>query len=77
MTHFIIKIYKDSEINLSLIPIFLNVRETAESELLVANSSTAEDDKSEPSISLAKKQFPGKYAICADEFSDEMVITYT
>uniref|UniRef100_K3YYU0 Uncharacterized protein n=1 Tax=Setaria italica TaxID=4555 RepID=K3YYU0_SETIT len=51
----------------------ISYRETAESELLVANSSTAEDDKSEPSISLAKKQFPGKYAICADEFSDEMV----
>ncbi|CAL4969622.1 unnamed protein product [Urochloa decumbens] len=51
----------------------ISYRETAESELLVANSPTADDDKSGLSISLVKKQFPGKYAICADEFSDEMV----
>ncbi|PUZ56744.1 hypothetical protein GQ55_5G359200 [Panicum hallii var. hallii] len=51
----------------------VSYRETAESELLDANSPTAEDNKSGPSISLAKKQFTGKYAICADEFSDEMV----
>ncbi|RLM80755.1 hypothetical protein C2845_PM12G13290 [Panicum miliaceum] len=50
----------------------ISYRETAECELLDANSPTAEDNKSGPSISLAKKQFPGKYAICADEFSDEM-----
>jgi alpha-glucan, water dikinase len=50
-------------------------RETAESELLVASSSTAQDDESGPSLSLVKKQFPGKYAISADEFSDEMVVT--
>ncbi|XP_025817671.1 alpha-glucan water dikinase, chloroplastic-like [Panicum hallii] len=51
----------------------ISYREIAESELLDANSPTAEDNKSGPSISLAKKQFTGKYAICADEFSDEMV----
>ncbi|CAL5022240.1 unnamed protein product [Urochloa decumbens] len=51
----------------------ISYRETAESELLVANSPTADDDKSGLTISLVKKQFPGKYAICADEFSDEMV----
>ncbi|CAN6238024.1 unnamed protein product [Urochloa humidicola] len=51
----------------------ISYREIGESELLVANSPTADDDKSGPSISLVKKQFPGKYAIRADEFSDEMV----
>ncbi|KAJ1275385.1 hypothetical protein BS78_05G131700 [Paspalum vaginatum] len=51
----------------------ISYRECAESELLVTSSTTAEDDKSGPSISLSKKQFLGKYAISADEFSDEMV----
>ncbi|WVZ52550.1 hypothetical protein U9M48_003598 [Paspalum notatum var. saurae] len=51
----------------------ISYRECAESELLVTSSTTSEDDKSGPSISLAKKQFLGKYAISADEFSDEMV----
>jgi alpha-glucan, water dikinase len=50
-------------------------REAAESEHLVASSYTAQDDESGPFISLVKKQFPGKYAISADEFSDEMVVT--
>ncbi|GJM84901.1 hypothetical protein PR202_ga00614 [Eleusine coracana subsp. coracana] len=51
----------------------ITYRETAESELLVASSPTAQNDQSGPSISLVKKQFPGKYAISADQFSDEMV----
>ncbi|CAO2038492.1 unnamed protein product [Urochloa humidicola] len=51
----------------------ISYKETTQSELLVANFTTADDDKSGPTISLVKKQFPGKYAICADEFSDEMV----
>ncbi|TVU30245.1 hypothetical protein EJB05_21855 [Eragrostis curvula] len=51
----------------------ITYRETAESELLVASSTGAQDDTSGPSISLVKKQFPGKYAISANEFSDEMV----
>ncbi|KAK3154007.1 hypothetical protein QOZ80_2BG0184640 [Eleusine coracana subsp. coracana] len=45
----------------------ITYRETAESEFLVASSPTAQDDQSGPSISLVKKQFPGKYAISADE----------
>ncbi|KAL6640194.1 hypothetical protein ACP70R_022043 [Stipagrostis hirtigluma subsp. patula] len=51
----------------------ITYRETAESELQAASSTSAQDDQSGPSISLVKKQFPGKYAISADEFSDEMV----
>ncbi|GJN20952.1 hypothetical protein PR202_gb08393 [Eleusine coracana subsp. coracana] len=47
----------------------ITYRETAESEFLVASSPTAQDDQSGPSISLVKKQFPGKYAISADEMS--------
>ncbi|KAL6899884.1 hypothetical protein ACP4OV_006542 [Aristida adscensionis] len=50
----------------------ITYRETAESELQVASSLITQDE-SRTSISLVKKQFPGKYAISADEFSDEMV----
>ncbi|PNT66432.1 alpha-glucan water dikinase, chloroplastic [Brachypodium distachyon] len=51
----------------------ISYREIAESELLDSSSPNTPDDQSAPSLSLAKKQFLGKYAISADEFSDEMV----
>jgi hypothetical protein len=50
-------------------------REIPESELLVSSSIDTLDGQKAPSLSLAKKQFLGKYAISAEEFSDEMVIT--
>ncbi|EMS68547.1 Alpha-glucan water dikinase, chloroplastic [Triticum urartu] len=50
----------------------INYREIAENELVSSSPDTA-DGQSAPSLSLAKKQFLGKYAISADEFSDEKV----
>ncbi|KAI5019943.1 hypothetical protein ZWY2020_044831 [Hordeum vulgare] len=51
----------------------INYREIAENELLVSSSPDTPDGQSAPSLSLVKKQFLGKYAISADEFSDEKV----
>lgn len=47
-------------------------RETAESELQQSSSPNVEGGHA-PSVSLVKKKFLGKYAISAEEFSDEMV----
>jgi alpha-glucan,water dikinase len=44
-----------------------------ESELQESNSSNVEGGNAVPSVSLVKKKFLGKYAISAEEFSDEMV----
>ena len=48
-------------------------REITESELQQSSSPNAEVGHAVPSISLAKKKFLGKYAISAEEFSEEMV----
>ncbi|KAM0898304.1 hypothetical protein ACQ4PT_022016 [Festuca glaucescens] len=60
---------------LSLKPASVDIsyREIPESELLVSSSIDTVDGQKAPSLSLAKKQFLGKYAISAEEFSDEMV----
>ncbi|KAM0844462.1 hypothetical protein ACQ4PT_057025 [Festuca glaucescens] len=60
---------------LSLKPASVDIsyREIPESELLVSSSIDTLDGQKTPSLSLAKKQFLGKYAISAEEFSDEMV----
>ncbi|VAI73637.1 unnamed protein product [Triticum turgidum subsp. durum] len=46
-------------------------REVSDSELSI--SSDAQGGEAIPSLSLVKKKFLGKYAISAEEFSDEMV----
>jgi len=48
-------------------------REVSESELMQSSSSTAQGGEAIPSLSLVKKKFLGKYAISAEEFSEEMV----
>lgn len=48
-------------------------RELSESELMQSSSSNAKGGEAIPSLSLVKKKFLGKYAISAEEFSDEMV----
>ncbi|KAK3129179.1 hypothetical protein QOZ80_6BG0473150 [Eleusine coracana subsp. coracana] len=48
-------------------------REISESELQQSGSSNAEADNAVPAVSLVKKKFLGKYAISAEEFSEEMV----
>ncbi|AQK82749.1 alpha-glucan water dikinase 1 chloroplastic isoform X1 [Zea mays] len=51
----------------------ITYREITESELQQSSSPNAEVGHAVPSISLAKKKFLGKYAISAEEFSEEMV----
>uniref|UniRef100_A0A453RHC3 Uncharacterized protein n=1 Tax=Aegilops tauschii subsp. strangulata TaxID=200361 RepID=A0A453RHC3_AEGTS len=48
-------------------------REVSDSELMQSSSSDAQGGEAIPSLSLVKKKFLGKYAISAEEFSDEMV----
>ena len=48
-------------------------REISESELQQSSSPDAEAGHAVPSISLVNKKFLGKYAISAEEFSEEMV----
>ena len=48
-------------------------REVAESELQQSNSPNVEAGHAVPSVALVKKTFLGKYAISAEEFSEEMV----
>jgi alpha-glucan, water dikinase len=48
-------------------------REISKSELQQSSSPNAEADHAAPTVSLVKKKFLGKYAISAEEFSDEMV----
>jgi hypothetical protein len=48
-------------------------REITESELQQSSSPNAEAGHAVPSISLVNKKFLGKYAISAEEFSEEMV----
>ena len=50
-------------------------REVSDSELMQSSSSDTQGGEAIPSLSLVKKKFLGKYAISAEEFSDEMVIT--
>lgn len=47
--------------------------EIKESELSDMSSTHVEDDPSAPSLTLAKKQFSGRYAISSEEFTSEMV----
>ncbi|KQK18353.1 alpha-glucan water dikinase, chloroplastic isoform X1 [Brachypodium distachyon] len=51
----------------------ITYREIAESELLQSSSPNAQAGEAVPSLSLVKKKFLGKYAISAEEFSEEMV----
>ncbi|CAN6164009.1 unnamed protein product [Urochloa humidicola] len=51
----------------------ITYREIAESELQQSSSPNVEPGHAVPSISLVKKKFLGKYAISAEEFSEEMV----
>jgi hypothetical protein len=51
----------------------LFAREISKSELQQSSSPNAEADCAAPTVSLVKKKFLGKYAISAEEFSDEMV----
>ncbi|XP_021304642.1 alpha-glucan water dikinase, chloroplastic isoform X2 [Sorghum bicolor] len=51
----------------------ITYREITESELQQSSSPNAEVGHAVPSISLAKKKFLGKYAISAEEFTEEMV----
>ncbi|VAI85789.1 unnamed protein product [Triticum turgidum subsp. durum] len=48
-------------------------REVSDSELMQSSSSDTQGGEAIPSLSLVKKKFLGKYAISAEEFSDEMV----
>ncbi|CAM0870867.1 unnamed protein product [Alopecurus aequalis] len=51
----------------------ISYREIPERELIVSSTLNTPDGQIAPSLSLARKQFLGKYAISAEEFSDEMV----
>ncbi|KAL6604777.1 hypothetical protein ACP70R_042721 [Stipagrostis hirtigluma subsp. patula] len=51
----------------------ITYREITESELQQSSSPNAEAGNAVPSVSLVKKKFLGKYAISAEEFSEEMV----
>nr|CAB3503384.1 unnamed protein product [Digitaria exilis] len=51
----------------------ITYREITESELQQSSSPNVEAGHALPSISLVKKKFLGKYAISAEEFSEEMV----
>ncbi|WVZ77602.1 hypothetical protein U9M48_025453 [Paspalum notatum var. saurae] len=51
----------------------ISYREIAESELQQSSFPNAEVGATVPSVSLVKKKFLGKYAISAEEFSEEMV----
>ncbi|XP_047078965.1 alpha-glucan water dikinase 1, chloroplastic-like isoform X2 [Lolium rigidum] len=48
-------------------------REITESELMQSSSPNAQVGEAIPSLSLVKKKFLGKYAISAEDFTDEMV----
>ncbi|CAM0912165.1 unnamed protein product [Alopecurus aequalis] len=48
-------------------------REITESELMQSSSPNAQAGEAIPSVSLVKKKFLGKYAISAEEFTEEMV----
>jgi alpha-glucan, water dikinase len=48
-------------------------REISESELQQSSAPNTEADHTVSTVSLVKKKFLGKYAISAEEFSDEMV----
>ncbi|KAJ4974404.1 hypothetical protein NE237_007578 [Protea cynaroides] len=47
--------------------------EVKDSELLNPSSTNMKQDGSSPSLTLAKKQFCGRYAISSEEFTSEMV----
>ncbi|CAN6195188.1 unnamed protein product [Urochloa humidicola] len=51
----------------------ITYREITESELQQSSSPNEKPGHAVPSISLVKKKFLGKYAISAEEFSEEMV----
>ncbi|KAF0917364.1 hypothetical protein E2562_017822 [Oryza meyeriana var. granulata] len=51
----------------------ITYREIPESELLQSGSQNVQSSQAVPSVSLVKKKFLGKYAISAEEFSEEMV----
>ncbi|XP_040380962.1 alpha-glucan water dikinase, chloroplastic [Oryza brachyantha] len=51
----------------------ITYREIPESELLHSGSQNGQAGQALPSVSLVKKKFLGKYAISAEEFSEEMV----
>ncbi|KAG8075969.1 hypothetical protein GUJ93_ZPchr0006g42774 [Zizania palustris] len=51
----------------------ITYREITESELLQSSSLGLQAGQAVPSVSLVKKKFLGKYAISAEEFSEEMV----
>ncbi|KAL5225848.1 hypothetical protein ABZP36_012487 [Zizania latifolia] len=51
----------------------ITFREIAGSELLQSSSLDVQAGQAVPSVSLVKKKFLGKYAISAEEFSEEMV----
>lgn len=51
----------------------ITYREIAESELQQLSFPSSEASHAVPSVSLVKKKFLGKYAISAEEFSEEMV----
>ncbi|KAL5200732.1 hypothetical protein ABZP36_021935 [Zizania latifolia] len=51
----------------------ITYREITESELLQSSSLGVQAGQALPSVSLVKKKFLGKYAISAEEFSEEMV----
>ncbi|KAM0827910.1 hypothetical protein ACQ4PT_067884 [Festuca glaucescens] len=48
-------------------------REITESELMQSSSANAQAGEAIPSLSLVKKKFLGKYAISAEDFTEEMV----
>nr|CAB3468198.1 unnamed protein product [Digitaria exilis] len=67
-----------ADITYRYLNLFLNImadesREITESELQQSISPNVEAGHALPSISLVKKKFLGKYAISAEEFSEEMV----
>lgn len=51
----------------------LNPREIKDSELVDARSPNSPENGSAPSITLVRKEFIGRYAISAQEFTSEMV----
>ncbi|PPD97840.1 hypothetical protein GOBAR_DD05148 [Gossypium barbadense] len=61
-----------SKANLNLAPLFMHYSsEVKEGELVDSSSSNLKGDG--PSVTLVRKQFVGKYAISAEEFTPEMV----
>jgi alpha-glucan, water dikinase len=47
-----------------------------ENELSGSTSADKRDDQTSPSIKLVKKKFTGKYAISAEEFTNDTVHAY-